>query len=67
MREYHINLFWSAEDGCWIADIPDLKFCSAHGDTPEDALREVQIAMKAWLASPQGNHTPGMDAPFCLA
>ena len=51
MHEYHINLFWSDDDECWIADIPDLKFCSAHGETPEEALREVQVAMKAWLAS----------------
>lgn len=51
MSEYHINLFWSDEDRCWIADIPDLKFCSAHGATPDDALREVQVARKAWLAS----------------
>ena len=51
MSEYHINLFWSAEDECWIADIPDLKFCSAHGETPDEALREVQVAKKAWLAS----------------
>jgi predicted RNase H-like HicB family nuclease len=51
MSEYHINLFWSQEDKCWIADIPDLKFCSAHGESPDDALREVQIAQKAWLAS----------------
>lgn len=51
MSEYHINLFWSDADECWIADIPDLKFCSAHGDTPNEALREVQIAKQAWLAS----------------
>ena len=51
MSEYHINLFWSDEDDCWIADIPDLKFCPAHGETPDEALREVQVAMKAWLAS----------------
>jgi predicted RNase H-like HicB family nuclease len=51
MSDYHINLFWSEEDNCWIADIPDLKFCSAHGETPEQALREVQTAKKAWLAS----------------
>ena len=46
---YHINLFWSDEDGAWIADVPDLRFCSAHGATPEKALREVQVAMAAWL------------------
>jgi predicted RNase H-like HicB family nuclease len=51
MRGYHINVFWSNEDDCWIADIPDLKFCSAHGETPNEALREVMIAKKAWLAS----------------
>jgi predicted RNase H-like HicB family nuclease len=48
-HRYHINLFWSDEDGCWIADVPDLRYCSAHGDTPEAALREVQTAMGAWL------------------
>jgi predicted RNase H-like HicB family nuclease len=48
-RRYHINLFWSGEDECWIADVPDLRYCSAHGATPEEALREVQVAMEAWL------------------
>lgn len=46
---YHIDLFWSDTDECWIANVPDLKACSAHGDTPEEALAEVQIAMDGWL------------------
>ena len=50
MRDYHINVFWSEEDGAYIADIPDLKYCSAHGPTPEAALREVLAAKDAWLA-----------------
>lgn len=49
MHDYHINVFWSAEDGQWIADIPDLKGCSASGDTPEEAVKEVQIAKRLWL------------------
>jgi predicted RNase H-like HicB family nuclease len=49
MKDYHINIFYSDEDRCYIADIPDLKYCSAHGDTPEEALREVLIAKEAWL------------------
>jgi predicted RNase H-like HicB family nuclease len=49
MKDYHINLFWSEEDGCWVADIPDLKYCSAFGDTPEEAVREIGIAKAAWL------------------
>ena len=50
MRDYHINIFWSDEDGCYVADIPDLRYCSALGQTPEDALREVLLAKDAWLS-----------------
>ena len=46
---YHINLFWSSEDECWIADVPDLKPCSAHGDTPEEAIANIQNAIELWL------------------
>jgi predicted RNase H-like HicB family nuclease len=49
MKDYHINVFFSEEDDCYVADIPDLKFCSAFGDTPEEAVREVVVAKKAWL------------------
>src|SRR3546814_6850142 len=56
---YHINLFWSDEDDCWIADVPDLKYCSAHAATPEEAVREVQVAMTAWLeVSAERGETP---------
>ncbi len=47
--KYHINVFYSPEDKAVIADIPDLKHCSAHGHTPEAAMREVLIAQDAWL------------------
>ena len=56
--KYHINLFWSDEDNCWIADLPDLKYCSAHGPTPERALAEIQIAMAAWLDVARENNKP---------
>jgi len=51
MKDYHINIFYSEEDECYVADIPDLKFCSAFGDTPEEALAEVLVAKEAWLES----------------
>ncbi len=31
---YRIEVFWSDEDEVWIADVPDLTMCSAHGLTP---------------------------------
>ncbi len=49
MKEYHINIFYSDDDKCWVADIPDLMYCSAFGDTPEEALKESLIAKEAWL------------------
>lgn len=49
MKDYHINIFWSDKDRCYVADIPDLKSCSAFGDTPEEALKELQIAKGLWL------------------
>ena len=47
---YHINLFWSDEDACWIADVPDLRPCSAHGDTPGEAVANIGDAVNGWLA-----------------
>jgi predicted RNase H-like HicB family nuclease len=41
VTDYHINIFYSAEDGGYIADIADLQSCSAFGETPEQALAEV--------------------------
>lgn len=51
MSDYHINLFYSDEDGCYVADVPDLEACSAFGSTPEDALTEIERAKQAWLAA----------------
>lgn len=46
---YHINVFWSDDDGLWIADVPDLKYCSSHGDTPEEAIANIQDAIEGWM------------------
>ena len=57
MKDYHINIFWSDEDQCYVADIPDLEYCSAFGDTAREALEQVEIAKSAWLATArEGGH-----------
>jgi predicted RNase H-like HicB family nuclease len=58
MRDYFISIFYSEEDDGYIADIPDLRFCSAFGETPEEALREVQIAKEAWLEVARASGRP---------
>jgi predicted RNase H-like HicB family nuclease len=58
MNRYHINLFWSDDDACWVADVPDLKSCSAFGDTPAEALSEAQKAIDAWLEVAREDRLP---------
>jgi predicted RNase H-like HicB family nuclease len=61
---YHINVFWSEEDRCWIADVPALKTCAAHGDTPEEAVAEVLVAMQAWLDVAQEHGQPAPEPRY---
>jgi len=58
VKDYHINVFYSEEDKGYIADIPDLKQCSAFGETPEEAVREVLIAKDAWLQAARAAGKP---------
>ncbi len=46
---YPIKIFYSEEDKGYIAEIPDLPGCSAFGNTPEKAVKEVKIAQQLWL------------------
>ena len=73
MKDYHINIFYSDEDKCYIADIPDLRYCSAHGPTPEEALKEVLVAKELWLEAVRDlgrpipapkYRAPGLDGPW---
>lgn len=58
MRDYHINIFYSEEDEGYIADIPDLDSCSAFGETPEQALEEVEKAKQAWIDAARQSGKP---------
>jgi len=46
---YPATIFYSEEDGGYIAIASDLKGCSAFGETPEEAIRELEIAIELWL------------------
>ena len=58
MKDDRINIFYSTEDEGYIANIPDLKYYSAFGETPEAALQEVQIAKTAWLEAAKAEGKP---------
>ena len=58
MKDYHVNVFHSEEDGGYIADIPDLDSCSAFGKTPEEALAEVERAKAVWIEAARAEGKP---------
>ena len=49
MNRYEIIIYWSSVDKVFIAEIPELKGCIAHGNTQAEALKEVNIVAKEWL------------------
>jgi predicted RNase H-like HicB family nuclease len=64
MKDYHINLFSREEAEGWIADSPDLSMCSAFGDTPAEALAELEIAKAAWIEAAVRNGRPIPEPRF---
>ena len=48
MYKYEIILCWSNEDDAFVAEVPELPGCMAHGRTEETALREVNEAIRLW-------------------
>ncbi|MEI6262897.1 MAG: type II toxin-antitoxin system HicB family antitoxin [Deltaproteobacteria bacterium] len=53
---YPAIVFYSAEDQGYIAKAVDLKGCSAFGETPEQALKELETAVELWLAVAKMDH-----------
>ncbi len=49
MHKYQITIFRGDEDGMYVAAVPELPGCSALGDTYDEAVREVQVAMSLWI------------------
>lgn len=51
MSEYRYELivYWSAEDGVFVVDVPELPGCMAHGVTPTNAVEEAQEAIALWI------------------
>ncbi len=45
MYKYAIILYWSNEDDAFVAEVPELPGCMAHGDTQEATLKNVNQAI----------------------
>lgn len=49
MMKYEIILYWSAEDKVFVAEVPELPGCMAHGETEEKALKSIKEAAGLWI------------------
>ena len=60
MFKYEIVIYWSTEDGVFVAEVPELPGCMAHGDSQEAALKNVNDAMALWIdtAREEGRAVP---------
>ena len=53
MYKYEIIIYWSDEDKVFVAEVPELPGCAAHGDTQEAALKNANEAMQLWIYTAQ--------------
>lgn len=49
MHKDEVIIYWSDEDRAFVAEVPELPGCAAHGPTPDAALRSSQEAIGLWL------------------
>jgi predicted RNase H-like HicB family nuclease len=49
MIKYEVIIYWSAEDDAFVAEVPELPGCAAHGDSQESALANAQDAIRLWI------------------
>ena len=49
MHKYEIIIYWSNEDQVFVAEVPELPGCMAHGDTQEAALAQANEAIRLWI------------------
>ena len=54
MAKYEIIIFWSDEDEAFVAEVPELPGCMAHGASYEKALANISSAMNLWIDTARG-------------
>ncbi len=60
MNRYEIIIYWSEDDGCYIAEVPELPGCMADGSTRAEVLQNVEVIIAEWLetAAIEGREIP---------
>ena len=69
MTKYEIDLYWSYEDGAFIAEVPELPGCAADGNTRQEALANAEVVISEWLETARelGRPVPEPKGRFLFA
>lgn len=51
MHKYEVIIYWSDEDDAFVAEVPELPGCAAHGHSPDSALAHCQEAIELWIST----------------
>ena len=49
MSKYEVLIYWSNDDGCFIAEVPELPGCMADGKTKIEVLQNVEVIISEWI------------------
>jgi predicted RNase H-like HicB family nuclease len=55
MLKYSVTIQYDEKEDIFVASVPELEGCMAHGSTQEQAIKEISIAMRLWLESAKEN------------
>jgi len=58
--KYEIIIYWSREDGCYLAEVPELPGCISDGKTPKETVANIEVIVKEWIecAIEEGREVP---------
>ena len=48
-HKYQVVIQWSEADNAFVAEVPQLPGCTAHGDTRQEAVRQINQAIQLWI------------------
>jgi predicted RNase H-like HicB family nuclease len=65
MHRYEVLIYWSNEDGAFVAEVPELPGCVAHGDSYEGALKNAMEAADLWVETAREFGDPVPEAKGC--
>ncbi len=58
INKYEIIIYWSEDDQSFVAEVPELPGCMAHGDTYDTALSNIKDAMDLWIKTAKEFNDP---------